>query len=723
MHYTTLSDNWQIRPLEEFFQGIYPRDDQGWMPAQVPAHWQQLPGLEEHTGNVVYRCRFPLDRSVSSATPGAPDPADPSTRYWLRINGAFYYCRPYLNGVDLGSHEGYFIPDEREVSELIQAENCLLIELSCPEERDKLDKRMITGVFSHWDCLDPKANPGGLWLPVELHTSGPVRLQLARLLTITCDERFAQLRFDIDLDAAAAGPATLRFTFAPRTFQGQPQVITQQRMLRPGHQEVGGLLKLRDPRLWWTHDMGRPDLYDVTIEVLIGDQVSDRHSFAFGVRRFELRDWIPHLNGVRFLIKGNNYPPGDMRIATMTRARYDRDLRLVRECHMNMLRIHAHIDHPLFYQAADEAGLLLWQDFPLQWMYDESTLPEARRQVREMLRLLGSHACVGIWCMHNEPFLIEDTADESLITRLRTYSTVFGFSWNRDVMDTQLKAIVEEVDPTRPAVRSSGEIDIPYLKKGTDGHAYFGWYRNYGTLDDAEIQQRRFPGNTAFVTEFGAQSFPNLENSRKLMSDPPTEEEIARLMERHGFQAHIMDNWIPWREAGSLAEMVAMSQDYQIFINRYYIDRLRHKKYRPTGGIIPFLFLDAYPAVLWSIVDYWREPKHSYYAMQTAFRPQYVYCLFHPRRYAVGEVVELPIYAVNDAHRPLRGARVTARLTDPSGKQLAEVVRLVDLGSDCLPIEVDRLRLTLSHVGRYVIDLDLAGVDHEVHQVYGVEVA
>jgi beta-mannosidase len=718
MHYRTLSDNWQIRPLDIFGQGIYPRGDAGWLPAEVPGHWQQIPELSSHVGKVVYRCRFRRgDAPPLAAGWGG------QARHWLRLNGAFYYSRPYLNGVDLGEHEGYFVPYEREVGALLHAENSLLVELDCPEERNKLGKRMITGVFSHWDCIDPLANPGGIWLPVELHASGPVRLRHARCLTLACDQRFAQIRFDLDLDSVEATDATLRFTFTPRTFDGPPQVIEQRRSLRAGRHELGGLIKLREPQLWWTHDLGRPDMYDVTVEVLLDGALSDAQRFGFGVRRFELRGWIAHLNGVRFLIKGNNYPPGDMRIASMTRARYDADLRLARDCFMNLLRVHAHVDHPALYEAADDAGVLLWQDFPLQWLYDQSILPQARLQVAEMARLLGSHPSVAIWCMHNEAVLIEDTADESLLARLRTYATGFGFNWNRDVMDSQLKQIVEASDPTRPAVRSSGEADVPYLRKGTDGHAYFGWYSTYGTLDDAELMQRRFPGNMNFVTEFGAQSFPNIESSLKFMPERLESESIAYLSARHGFQAHIMDNWIPWREAGSLAEMVEMSQDYQIFINRYYIDRLRSYKYRPTGGIVPFIFVDPYPAILWSVVDYWRVPKRSYYAMRTAFSPQYAYCLFHPRTYAIGEALELPICAVNDARHTVGGARLLARLRAPDGAKLAEVVRSFDLPADCLPQEIDRLRLIPTQPGRYALEIELTGVAHEVRQVYEIAVA
>ena len=717
----TLSDHWQIRPLDAFRQGLYPRSDEGWLPANVPGHWQQIPALERHTGKVVYRCRFAWhDEGVRppSTVHGLPS----TVRHWLRLNGAFYHARLYLNGVELGAHAGYFIPYEPEVTGLLQPENTLLLELDCPEERDKLGKTMITGVFSHWDCMDPHANPGGIWLPVELHASGPVRLQHARLLTLACDERSAQIRYDLDLDAAAGATATLRFRFAPRTFSGEPQQFEQQHTLTGGPQAIQGSLTLRNPHLWWTHDLGRPDLYDVTVELLVDGEESDSRTYTFGARTFELRDWIPHLNGVRFLVKGNNYPPGDMRIATMTRARYDQDIELARACHMNLLRIHAHVEHPLLYEAANEAGVLLWQDFPLQWIYDRKVLPEARRQARLMARLLGGHPSIGVWCMHNEPVVIEDTADESLLSRLRTYRTAFGFGWNRDVLDGQLKRVVEQEDPTRTVVRSSGEIDIPYLRKGTDAHAYFGWYRNYGTLADAETMLRRFPANLAFVTEFGSQSFPNLESSLRFMPPVLDDDAVRTLTERHGLQAEIMSNWIDWR-AVDLAEAVARTQEYQIFINRYYIDRLRAHKYRPTGGIVPFLFVDPYPAVLWSVLDYWRVPKRSYHAMRLAFSPQYAFCLYAPRTYAIGEAVELPLSVVNDARRSFQGALLEAQLRDPAGATLAELRRRVDLPADCLPISVDKLRLTPTQPGRYALELALTGVEHEVRQLYEIEVA
>ncbi|MEN9937104.1 MAG: hypothetical protein RLZZ387_3683 [Chloroflexota bacterium] len=740
---TLLNGAWRLLPVDSFRQGFYPLDDAAWLEQELPAHWQQHPLLERYTGKVVYRRRFALPSaerpvlsaesssaavsassrltthgSVHSAAPRTPSAYSThdtllstqhsalSTRHWLRLNGIFYRSRAYLNGVDLGTHEGYFIPHEHEVTTWVAEQNELVVEVECPEERDKTGKRLITGIFSHWDSIDPTLNPGGIWLPIELIATGPVRLKEALLQTETAGAEVAELRFRAVLDSASAQDVTLRWTFVPQNFAGAVQMVEQRRTLAPGEAEVAGVLQLRDPHLWWPHDMGHPSTYRVTLEVLVGDEPSDARSFGFGIRTFEMHDWVPHINGVRFFIRGSNYPPTDARIATVTREQCDEDMRLARDCHMNMLRVHGHVGHPALLEAADAAGVLIWQDFPLHWLYRREVLPEALRQARAMARLLYNHPSVVIWCMHNEPIFVTDTKDERIVQRLRTYALVFLFSWNRDVLDTRLARAVEEEDPTRCMVRSSGEYAVPFARPGTDGHYYYGWYKIYGELRSWEQIIERFPDNIRFVTEFGAQSFPNVESCLKFMDADVRKIDMRRLTERHMFQPNIMDYWLDWRSAPSLEALVRLTQGYQSHINRFYIDRLRFYKYRPTGGILPFMFHDPNPGVSWSVLDYWRVPKESYHALRLAFSPQYIFTLLPPDARPARAPLDLPVYAVNDVHHDV-SAVATAALTGPGGEELARVERSLTLPADCMALEIERLRLTPERPGTYALTLTL----------------
>jgi beta-mannosidase len=232
----------------------------------------------------------------------------------------------------------------------------------------------------------------------------------------------------------------------------------------------------------------------------------------------------------------------------------------------------------------------------------------------------------------------------------------------------------------------------------------------------------RMPKNMRFMTEFGAQSFPNLESCLKFMPAEPQAMDFDHLATRHCFQPEVMARWLRWRDAPTLQALIDMSQDYQIFINRYYIDRLRYHKYRPTGGIVPFMFHDPYPAILWSIIDYWRVPKRSYYAMQMALCPHYAFTLIAPRTFRLAEPITLPVYAVNDSRYPVE-VQLVASLCDPAHAEIATISHTLTLEADCLAQEVDRLRLTPSQRGWYTLRVQLHSPDFETDQTYEVEVS
>src|SRR5689334_15407946 len=117
-----LSGPWQLVPVEAFADDYTHVAD--WHEQELPAHWQDIPALETHVGKVVYRKTFQWD----------PD-AHPH-RIWLRLRGVFYRYRLRLNGQAIGSGEGYFFPQEHEITAHLQRENELIIEVDSPVERN-----------------------------------------------------------------------------------------------------------------------------------------------------------------------------------------------------------------------------------------------------------------------------------------------------------------------------------------------------------------------------------------------------------------------------------------------------------------------------------------------------------------------------------------------------------------------------------------------------------
>jgi beta-mannosidase len=689
----SLSGAWQLAPVDRFADSYA---DLKFLQMEVPSHWQQLPDLRGHAGKVVYRKTFAWKPEKGRVAR-------------LVVPGIFYWSTVRLNGRTLGAHEGYFAPQVYVVTEILKSgENELLIEVDCPDEKEKLGKRMITGVFSHWDCLDPTTNPGGIWLAPEIRESGFAYISQNLIHTERIDDLGALQRERLIISSSSSDKARLRVIYAPENFNGEPVSFVEEITLGEGENKFDFRRTIKEPRLWWTHDLGDANLYRVTVNLETPEgKPIDEWSDIIGLRAVEFSDWVCHLNGRRLYIKGDNLAPVETRIATTAEDRCVRLLELAKGAHMNMLRVHAHVDHPVFYRAADRAGVLLWQDMPLQWAYVKEVLPEAVRQVRQMVRLLFNRPSVAVWCCHNEAHYVVNTKDEDFISVARTAFSSMVYSWNREVMDVEMKKAAQDTDPSRFVNHTSGQP--AFVQKGTDFHFYGGWYRAMGTLRAFDKIVRISKKNLRFVTEFGAQSFPNLENAVKFMDADLSKIDWKHLEEEHSLQYELITHWTPMAGHKDLGDYIRATQDYQSHVNRHYIDRIRALKYKPNGGCVPFMFNDPNPAILWSLVDYWLAPKSSYFKMRDALRPLYAFVLVDKDLYRIGERIRIPLYVVSDLAVPLEKVRVEVVALDDEKRPLARKAYETDLPADSEAVKLGELEMRAYLTGKVSVTLKLTG--------------
>ena len=89
-------------------------------------------------------------------------------------------------------------------------DHVVAIEVACPPQRSHRGKRTITGVFQHWDGIDRTWNPGGLWRPVHVYDTGPVRVDRFSVLCRDADETRAHVLLSARLDSDGPRRVTLR---------------------------------------------------------------------------------------------------------------------------------------------------------------------------------------------------------------------------------------------------------------------------------------------------------------------------------------------------------------------------------------------------------------------------------------------------------------------------------------------------------------------------------
>nr|MDP9020956.1 hypothetical protein [Actinomycetota bacterium] len=379
-------------------------------------------------------------------------------------------------------------------------------------------------------------------------------------------------------------------------------------------------------------------------------------------------DWVLSVNGERMFLKGSNQGPTRMQLGEASADELRNDVTLARRAGLDLLRLHAHITRPELYDAADEQGLLLWQDFPLQWGYARSVRRQAASQARAAVDLLAHHPSIALWCAHNEPFTLDvsparrydRTAVARLFTRFATLQVLP--SWNKSVLDRSVKRALTMADGTRPVIRHSGVLPHPG-SAATDSHLYFGWY--HGDERDFAGLCRAVPRLAHFVSEFGAQAVP--DDAAFCEPERWPDLDWERLARTHGLQKGRFDRYVPPAAFATFAAWRDATQRYQAELIKHHVETLRRLKYRPTGGFCQFAFGDGHPAVSWSVLDHHRVPKAGYEALARACRPVIVVAERPPAEVAAGDSLELAVHVVNDRRRPLDQALVNARLSWAGG--------------------------------------------------------
>ena len=335
-----------------------------------------------------------------------------------------------------------------------------------------------------------------------------------------------------------------------------------------------------------------------------------------------------------------------------------RDVELARDAGLDLVRVNGHIARPELYEAADELGMLVWQDFPLQWGYARTIRKEAVRQAREAVDLLGHHPSIAVWCAHNEPVAVaEQTRRRRSARRSRaTCCSSSGPTWNKTILDRWVKRAFETADETRSVVAHSGVAPhLPQLD-GTDSHLFFGWYHGDGRRH-RRLRGHRCRGWCASSASSARSRCPTAPTSCSPSAgrhstgtaSPSTTGCSVDPFERHVPPSRYA-TFDSWRDA---------TQRYQAELLRHHIETLRRLKYRPTGG---FCFLGARTThrrrchgacSTTNATRSWRITPSSRRAGRSSSSP--IGCR---RSLIAGETVALDVHVVSDLRVRARGSAV-----------------------------------------------------------------
>lgn len=618
-HDLTLDGSWLYRVDE-----VRPPHDlsgEGWSAIDVPCNWYEA-GVD--VAGVVW-----FAREVT-----LPDPGE---LYAIEFEGVDYAAEVYWDGRRVGAHRGYFAPFRVALPESKQEKHVLAVRVDSPRETPaawSLRKTLIKGVLSHhdtrpgnaWSARGQDGNTGGIWGHVTLRSAHASFIDLPMVTTTLLSEETATLSIRV-----GSTPSVRRARFKVLGPDGQLKAAGE---LRPhADQTLTGECRVTKPALWWPRDLGEPNLHTLEVYVDAGRGRLDVRRVRFGIRSVE-RDGAARLliNHQPVFLRGTNYI-GTLYFAHFPESTLLRDFALMEAAHINAVRVHAHVTLPRFYEVADERGMLVFQDFPLQWGYDDSEAfaREAARQAREMVETLYNHASVVFWASMNEaPF-----SSEWMKYKYPDYDP----EQNRR-LDRAVFAALQQADSSRPAQPNAHPSQ----------HAWAGWYEGH---------YRGFsrPTPHALITEFGAQAVPSMATLETFIPRDrmwPIEPNLTT-WEYRGFQLRELREIAKVPLGGSPEELIRNTQHYQAKLIQFAVENLRRQKWQPLAGIFQFMLVEHWPSISWGVVDYRRTPKLGYAALARAYQPML------PAAVLLGSEPSLRLYVINDLARAYTGCTLSVR--------------------------------------------------------------
>ena len=542
----------------------------------------------------------------------------------LVFHGLDTIARIVVNGRQVAStanmHRTYRIP----VEGLLPEGNTLEVHFSAPrrvgaELRDRYGVRPVAfndvSPFLRkmqcdfgWDW-GPDLAPSGIWRDVVLESWSTARLASVRpIVSVDAADR-GTVRFEVELERVSDAPVTVKASVGG---------VSVAQTVSAGVASVSLVVEVDHVERWHPRGRGEQRLYGATVELVGLDSWSKRLGFRdVVVEQLEDADgegsnFRVIVNGEPLFIRGVNWIPDSSYIASVDRDRYRERLEQGVSLGINLVRVWGGgvFESDDFYDACDELGVLVWQDFLFAcaaYPEEEPFGTEVEAEARDNITRLMSHPSLAIWNGNNECVWFWFLHDWQTVLEGKTWGERFYFEL--------LPSLVAELDPQRFYLAGSpysGARDREPLdpRRGVVHSWVPGDYREYEAI------------RPRFVSEFGFQGPPTRELFDSVVHvenptpfDPAVAqhqkagygtERIEDVMRIHTGIPADFDDWY-WTAQLTQARAVRFGIDYFRALSPW------------CSGTIVWQLNDCWPVISWSMIDSSTRWKPAAYAMRTAF--------------------------------------------------------------------------------------------------------
>ena len=622
--------------------------------------------------------------------------------YRLRFNGISYSADIWLNGKKIASGDtlkGSFRQFILNITPYIKkGENVLALKVKQAGPAD------LNIGFVDWNP-EPADNHMGIWRTVHLLETGPVSLDQPFVITdvdtATLDHANVTIKVKLENHSDKNINGVLKTSLGNDIHISKEVSLnaneSKEIVLSPDEYKA---LSMDHPKLWWTHDMGKPNLYALDMNFETGNKISDSKKMKIGIRsvsgyRTERGFRAYRLNGKKILIKGGGWT--DPMLLKASPAYETAGIDYAVHMNFNALRMEGFWgENQHLYDLCDEKGILLMVGFSCQWewkgifggtyedKYGSIVTPEqidiATQSWRDQLVWLRNHPSIFLWAYGSD-------------------------KWPRPELEKNYLNVLANYDPTRPSVQSTHEWTSELT--GYTGMKMRGPY-DYVPPDYWYIDTT-YGGAFGFNTETGpGPQVPVLESLKKMIPKDslwPIGSSWLYHAARGNFHNLTRYNNAMDQRLGKPNSLEDYERKAQ-FLNyegmRAMFEAFESNRFEATG-IIQWMYNASWPKLWWQLYDYYLMPTGAFYGARKAGEPLHV-------SYNYGDNA---VEVMNNSGKEASDLTAEINVLDFGSKSvLKKTVSVSDLGSKETK-QVFNVPSDLNLTKTYFLDLKLFDKEHK----------
>ena len=612
----------------------------------------------------------------------------------LNFEGLDTYADIYLNGSLLERTDNMFVGYEIPVKDVLrEGENRLQVYFHSPIKMglpqletdgfqypaDNDHSKTRVSIYSRkapysygWDWGIRLAT-SGIWRPVTLELYDAARIEDYFVCQVSVTKEMAKVNNILEVmsvpQASQQAEVVLSYSYKDGAKVTEQKSVT----LQPGLNKVNMPVEIANPHLWMPNGWGEAALYDFEMTVKVDGKAVASEKKRVGLRTIKVvmeddkdgKSFYFMVNGEPVFAKGSNLIPDDALLPNITTERYYQLVKDAKDANHNMIRVWGGgiYEDDRLYDAADEMGILIWQDFIFActtYPSDPAFLRRVAQEAEYNIKRLRSHASLAMWCGNNE--IYEGMRYWGWSKKYENPAIWNEMKEGYDKLFHQLlPAILKEYDADRFYMHGSpyeANWGRPHSWKIADSHNWGTWYgRKPFESFDTELPR--------FMSEFGFQAFPEMKTIATFAEpkDYALESDVMNAHQKASIGNFLIKKTMAlyYEVPEDFEELVYKGLVLQGFGIRHGIEA--HRRNRPyCMGSLYWQLNDSWPVVSWSSIDYYGNWKAMHYQSKRAFAP----ILLN----AFKEGDELCIYTLSDELKEYKNATLQLKVMDFNGKVL-----------------------------------------------------